>query len=129
MKRYKSNGILQMLKRNFKVKNAPEKWQNEKNKRYDVVVTYEERVFNSLLNGNFQSQFELSTCSKCCFEDMKARNKDLQRLHVLNMTVTDNHEEAETGASDTVTLVDMVYKISFRFLELSKLTTNLAGRV
>lgn len=46
-----------MLKRNFRLKNAPEKWQNEKNKRYDIVLTYEERVFNSLLNGELKENF------------------------------------------------------------------------
>ncbi len=38
---YSRNGVLQMLERNAACKLAPERWQDEKNRTFDVVVTYE----------------------------------------------------------------------------------------
>lgn len=40
-----------MLERNMTTKPAPEKWQNELNKRYDLIVTFEERVFTNVVDG------------------------------------------------------------------------------
>ncbi|RRT43582.1 hypothetical protein B296_00056323 [Ensete ventricosum] len=50
--RYKRNGILPMLKRNLGVKNAPQRWQdNAADGCFDVVVTFEEKVFNIVIEG------------------------------------------------------------------------------
>jgi RNA polymerase II subunit A C-terminal domain phosphatase SSU72 len=38
---YSRNGVLQMLERNASCKIAPERWQDERNRFFDVVVTYE----------------------------------------------------------------------------------------
>ncbi|XP_010471456.1 PREDICTED: RNA polymerase II subunit A C-terminal domain phosphatase SSU72-like [Camelina sativa] len=49
---YKRNGILQMLKRNLSVKLAPQRWQdNAGDGVFDVVMTFEEKVFDSVLEG------------------------------------------------------------------------------
>lgn len=51
---YKRNGILQMLKRNLNVKLAPQRWQdNGGDGVFDVVMTFEEKVFDSVLEGIF----------------------------------------------------------------------------
>lgn len=34
---YRANGLLQMLERNSKVKEAPERWQDEKQEKFDFV--------------------------------------------------------------------------------------------
>ncbi|KAF2608260.1 hypothetical protein F2Q68_00045567 [Brassica cretica] len=53
---YKRNGILQMLKRNLNVKLAPQRWQdNAADGVFDVVMTFEEKVFDSVLEGNQDS--------------------------------------------------------------------------
>jgi hypothetical protein len=39
---------------------------------------------------------------------MKTRNRDYQRLHVFNLTVLDNHQDADTGAKHTLKFVEMV---------------------
>lgn len=72
-------------------KAAPERWQDEKSRRYDVAVTYEERVFDALV------------------EDMESRKcASHQPLHVLGLDVRDNHKEAALGAEQTVLLVEMI---------------------
>jgi len=49
--RYKQNGVLNMLERNMKVKNAPEQWQQELTKKFHVVVTFEKRVYDTVYEG------------------------------------------------------------------------------
>ena len=88
---YTRNGVLNMLNRNLKVKKAPERWQDEKNKKYDICITYEERVYDALV------------------EDMEENGSSTYgTLHVLGLDVRDNHKEAEIGANQTVDLVKMI---------------------
>lgn len=52
--RYKRNGILPMLKRNLGVKLAPQRWQdNAADGSFDVVLTFEEKVFDMVIEGWF----------------------------------------------------------------------------
>ncbi|CAH8390372.1 unnamed protein product [Eruca vesicaria subsp. sativa] len=78
---YKRNGILQMLKRNLNVKLAPQRWQdNGGDGVFDVVMTFEEKVFDSVL------------------EDLNNREQPLMKtILVMNLEVKDNHEEAAIG--------------------------------
>ncbi|WZZ05863.1 hypothetical protein YC2023_091784 [Brassica napus] len=78
---YKRNGILQMLKRNLNVKLAPQRWQdNAADGVFDVVMTFEEKVFDSVL------------------EDLNNREQSLMKtILVMNLEVKDNHEEAAIG--------------------------------
>jgi RNA polymerase II subunit A C-terminal domain phosphatase SSU72 len=48
------NGLLPMLKRNIAIKTAPQRWQeNADDGPFDVVFTFEERVFDVVLEGTF----------------------------------------------------------------------------
>lgn len=78
---YKRNGILPMLKRNLGVKLAPQRWQdNAADGPFDVVITFEEKVFDLVL------------------EDLHNRNQVLLKpVLVINLEVKDNHEEAAIG--------------------------------
>jgi RNA polymerase II subunit A C-terminal domain phosphatase SSU72 len=76
------NGLLPMLKRNIAIKTAPQRWQeNADDGPFDVVFTFEERVFDVVL------------------EDLDSREQRLLKsVLIINMDVKDNHEEASLGA-------------------------------
>ncbi|XP_057984076.1 uncharacterized protein LOC131168566 [Malania oleifera] len=79
---YRRNGILPMLKRNISVKTAPQRWQeNAADGSFDVVFTFEEKVFDIVI------------------EDLNNRDHVLMKsVLVINLDVKDNHEEAAAGA-------------------------------
>ncbi|XP_064610768.1 RNA polymerase II subunit A C-terminal domain phosphatase SSU72-like [Liolophura sinensis] len=77
---YTQNGILHMLDRNRRIKQRPERYQNNRD-RFDVIFTCEERVFDQVV------------------EDMEKRLKEEnQSVHIINIEIQDNHEDATLGA-------------------------------
>ncbi|KAJ7379586.1 RNA polymerase II subunit A C-terminal domain phosphatase [Desmophyllum pertusum] len=77
---YKQNGILHMLDRNKRIKKCPERFQ-ETEEEFDLVVTVEERVYDQVI------------------EYLEQRGaQSYSPVHVINLDIQDNHEEATLGA-------------------------------
>ncbi|XP_038078350.1 RNA polymerase II subunit A C-terminal domain phosphatase SSU72-like [Patiria miniata] len=87
---YTRNGILSMLDRNRRIKQRPERFQNSKEK-FDIVVTAEERVYDQVI------------------EDFNTREEDSgEPVHVINIEIMDNHEEATLGAFTILKLCQLL---------------------
>ncbi|XP_036604049.1 RNA polymerase II subunit A C-terminal domain phosphatase SSU72-like [Trichosurus vulpecula] len=79
-KLYTSNGILHMLDRNKRIKPRPERFQNCKD-LFDLIFTCEERVYDQVV------------------EELNSRDQvTFQPVHVINVDILDNAEEATLGA-------------------------------
>lgn len=87
---YTQNGILHMLDRNRRIKPKPERFQ-ACNDKFDVIITCEERVYDQLL------------------EDVESRHsEDAAPVHIINIDIQDNHEEATIGAFMICDLVSVL---------------------
>lgn len=79
-----------MLDRNRRIKRNPEKFQRCA-ERFDIIITVEERVYDQVVDY------------------MESKSPEYnQPVHVVNMDIQDNHEEATIGAfllCDLVTAV------------------------
>jgi RNA polymerase II subunit A C-terminal domain phosphatase SSU72 len=117
---YKANGLLNLLERNRNGKWGPERWQDwliglprlqHANDRgyegteggvVDVVITCEERCFDAVV------------------EDLMDRGGQLnQPVHVFNVDIKDNHEEALVGGQGILDLANSLNKAA---LEAGKVT-------
>jgi len=78
---YTQNGILHMLDRNRRIKVKPERFQNCPD-HFDIIITCEERVYDQVI------------------EDLESREShgNQEPVHVINIDIEDNHEEATIGA-------------------------------
>lgn len=110
---YRANGLLNMLGRNRSIKWGPERWQDwqvgmprtthEKDRGSegmeggvaDVVITCEERCWDNVI------------------DDLWNRGSPLNRpVHVINIDIKDNHEEAAVGGGAIVDLADSLNAVA-----------------
>ncbi|KAJ8889952.1 hypothetical protein PR048_009457 [Dryococelus australis] len=90
---YTQNGLLHMLDRNRRIKPRPERFQTCKD-RFDILVTCEERVYDQVI------------------EALENRAPtDSTAVHVINIDIQDNHEEATIGAFLVCEMVTMLVRI------------------
>ena len=98
---YKQSGLLHMIERNRRIKTCPQRFQDCK-ERFDVIITCEERVYDQLLEF-MESKTPVSNSI----------------VHVINVDIQDNHEEATLGAFLIGDLVQMVFDRFFRHFSYS----------
>jgi RNA polymerase II-interacting protein involved in transcription start site selection len=110
---YRMNGLLNMLGRNRSIKWGPERWQDwqigmprvkhEKDLGSqgmeagvpDIVITCEERCWDAVI------------------DDLLMRGSPLNRpVHVINIDIRDNHQDASIGGSAIVDLADSLNKVA-----------------
>ncbi|RNA24322.1 dihydrolipoyllysine-residue succinyltransferase component of 2-oxoglutarate dehydrogenase mitochondrial -like protein [Brachionus plicatilis] len=75
---YTQNGLLHMLERNKRIKSKPEKFQENRDV-FEIIFTVEERIFDQVLEENREKLLN-------------------QPVHIINIDVADNHEDATIGA-------------------------------
>jgi RNA polymerase II subunit A C-terminal domain phosphatase SSU72 len=77
---YTQNGMLHMLERNKRIKPKPERFQDDST-LFDLIVTCEERVYDQVL------------------EELESRGSpSVKPVHVVNIEIQDNHDDATLGA-------------------------------
>jgi len=87
---YTQNGLLHMLDRNRRIKKCPERFQETK-EQFDIIVTVEERVYD-LVVLHMESMDSV----------------DNRPVHVLNVDVVDNAEDALMGAFLITDMINLV---------------------
>eukprot|EP00164_Ancoracysta_twista_P018668 GFYU01032431.1.p1 GENE.GFYU01032431.1~~GFYU01032431.1.p1 ORF type:complete len:200 (+),score=33.27 GFYU01032431.1:168-767(+) len=103
---YIQNGLLTMLERNINTKKAPERWHDRKDTMFDVVLTFEERVYDAI-NENAQ-----------------VTQQGARPVHIINIEVKDNHNEAALCAQQILSLVKEIEESEEWEEELEDLIEN-----
>lgn len=103
---YTQNGLLHMLDRNRRIKLAPERFQTC-TEQFDVIITCEERVYDQVIE----------------FLENRESTSNVP-VHVINVDIQDNHEEAVAGAFLISDLVSMLAKTSDLDNEIDEVCYN-----
>ncbi|KNA95251.1 RNA polymerase II subunit A domain phosphatase SSU72 [Fusarium oxysporum f. sp. lycopersici 4287] len=104
---YKNNGILNMLNRNRGVKWGPERWQD-----WQVGVPRLQHAKDRGSEGTEGGLVDIViTCEERCWDavvdDLLNRGSPLNRpVHVINVEIKDNHEEAAIGGQGILDLAN-----------------------
>ncbi len=111
-KLYAQKGLIGMLERNMRVKRKPERWQdNSDDGEFDVVVCFEERVFDLVL------------------ADMREKNAKGVPCLVINVDVRDSHEDAVNAAPIALKLCEMIEKCDDWECEIDEIMDELEEKV
>lgn len=103
-----------MIGRNRHIKEAPERWQEQKHLA-DIVITCEERCFDAVCDGQLQPSFPLSRASCAQFvlsfvviDLLQKGGEENRPIHVINLEIRDNHEEAAIAGKAILDLATAV---------------------
>ncbi|KAJ1965655.1 RNA polymerase II subunit A C-terminal domain phosphatase [Dipsacomyces acuminosporus] len=107
---YTRNGLLRMLERNRGVKLAPQRFQDERN-TFDIIFTCEERVFDAVC------------------EELLNRGGLLSRpVHIINIEIKDNDEEAKKGGVTILELAAQIVNSSDLERDMDSIIESVQGR-
>lgn len=104
---YRANGVLNMIGRNRDVKWGPERWQD-----WQIGVPRLEHATDKGSEGVEAGLVDVViTCEERCWDavidDLMNRGSPLNRpVHVINVDIKDNHEEAAVGGRGIVDLAN-----------------------
>ena len=112
---YRANGLLTMLERNLGVKWGPERWQD-----WPIGAPRLENVAKGDKGANGVEAGVVDiviTCEERCWDavvdDLMNRGGGLNRpVHVFNVDIKDNHEEALVGGKAILDLADSLNEIA-----------------
>ena len=111
---YRANGLLNMLERNRNVKWGPERWQD-----WHVGVPRLEHQADKGSSGVEGGIVDVViTCEERCWDavvdDLHSRGSPLNRpVHIINVDIKDNHEEALVGGKAILDLADTLSKAAW----------------
>jgi RNA polymerase II subunit A C-terminal domain phosphatase SSU72 len=108
---YTQNGLLHMLDRNRRLKPKPEKFQLNR-ERFDLIISCEERVYDQVVE----------------YLDSKTPEDNIP-VHVINIDIQDNHEEATIGAFLICELVNMLSSADDLDNEIDELLLEFEAKV
>ncbi|KRX93137.1 RNA polymerase II subunit A C-terminal domain phosphatase SSU72 [Trichinella pseudospiralis] len=103
---YTQNGLLNMLDRNRRIKPHPERFQEYKGLS-DVIICCEERVYDQVFE--FLMNIEMKHC---------------HLVHLINIDIRDNHEEATCGALLFCQLCTLLEKSADLDNEIEEILSN-----
>lgn len=115
---YTENGILSLLDRNRRIKRNPEKFQDVKAYDFNVVFCCEERVFDQAIEHLYAVASEAA---------LEQRN-DVGSLHLVNIKIIDNHEDAILGSNCIADLAAAFVKSNDLDVDIDKILKNFADK-
>lgn len=108
---YRANGVLNMINRNRGVKWGPERWQD-----WQIGIPRLEHASDMGSTGTEGGVVDVViTCEERCWDavidDLLNRGSPLNRpVHVINVDIRDNHEEAAVGGGAILDLANRLNK-------------------
>ncbi|KAM9062264.1 RNA polymerase II subunit A C-terminal domain phosphatase SSU72-like [Sarcophilus harrisii] len=109
-KLYTNNGVLNMLSRNKRIKPRPERFQNCRDE-FDLIITCEERVYDKVI------------------AHLNSRDQEsLRPVHVINVDIEDNEEEATLGAFLICELCQSIQQMEDTETQIDKLLLKLEDK-
>ena len=96
---YIRNRMVDLLERNVGIKTAPERWQDELIAKFDIVITFEERVYDAVVD-----EFQVR-------QDAVDNPLDGPPVHCINIETKDTPEESEKNVKKALMLCQRVRDI------------------
>ena len=90
----KQNGVLHMLDRNKRIKTCRQRFQDDHKSQFDIIITAEERVYDQVVE-----------------EFNRREPQTYTPVHIINIDIPDNHEEATLGAFQISELCEKLEKL------------------
>ena len=107
-----------MIDRNRFIKQAPERWQEQRHVA-GVVITCEERCFDAVCDGQFvryhavqvNGSYLVLTRDQHTTDLLAKGGEENRPIHIINMEIRDNHEEAAIAGRAILDLATAVSEL------------------